>query len=225
MLAKDEALGYLSNSVIAPPPPRETAAEADHRIANSLMLVASLLRLQAKELAKQPFVTGPELKNALDDAAARVDAVSQLHRLLASSPDPQSIDSAEYLRRIGDAAERIGASGTPITLRYDLADNLPMDPRRLVALGMLTSEAIINALKHAHPSGVAGEISVAFRRIGGDYVLVVEDDGVGLPDGFNPATDGGLGFKTMRQLALQLKARLDHQSTPLGLRTEVFFAL
>ena len=90
---------------------------------------------------------------------------------------------------------------------------------------MLTSEAIINALKHAHPAGVRGEITVSCRKIGRECMLVIEDDGVGLPDGFNPATDGGLGFRTMRQLAQQLKARLNHQSTPLGLRTEVLFAL
>lgn len=218
-------LGYLVSSVIAPTSQRETAVEADHRIANSLMLVASLLRLQAKELGQQPLVTGHEAKAALSDAASRVDAVSQLHRLLAAVPDAKAVDTGEYLRRIGDAAERFGASGTPITMRYDLATNVPMDPRRLVALGMLTSEAIINALKHAHPSGVAGDILVSFRKIGGEYMLVIEDDGVGLPENFNPERDGGLGFRTMRQLALQLEARMSHQSTPLGLRTEVLFAL
>jgi len=225
VLAQEEAFGYLDNSVTTPPPSAETASEADHRVANSLMLVASLLRGQAREMAKLPYVTGSEIKAALDDAAARVDAISQLHRLLSSSPNTESADSAAYLRGIGEAARRFGAIGTSITVNYDLANNLPLDPRRLSALGMLTSEAIINALKHAHPSGVDGTISVGFRKIGDECVLLIEDDGVGLPDGFNPMSDGGLGFRTMRQLALQLRARLNHQSTPLGLRTEVLFAL
>lgn len=203
----------------------DAAAEADHRIANSLMLVASLLRTQAKELARRPVVTGADAKNALDVAAARIDAISQLHRLLATSPEDEFLDSGAYLRSIGDAAARTAAARKAVRLAYELADNLPVDGRRLMTLGMLTNEAIINALKHAHPTGVAGEITLSFRKIGGDGVLVVEDDGVGLPEGFDPARDGGLGFKTMRRLALHLQARMIHRSTPLGLRTEVLFPL
>lgn len=222
MLAKNEAFGYSLDFVTGPPPPQETAAEADHRIANSLMLVASLLRLQAKELGKQPFLTGPELKGLLDDAATRVDAVSQLHRLIAAAPNADAVDSATYLRRVGDAAGSVG-TGAKVRLRYNLADNLRLDSIRLASLGMLVSEAIINALKHAHPSGVAGEIAITFRKIADEYVLAIEDDGVGLPEGFDPVQDGGLGFRTMRHLALGLRGRLLHRSTPLGLRTELLF--
>ena len=224
MLAKDDALGYRAKTVTLHVPQRETAAEADHRIANSLMLVTSLLRTHAKELARRPVVTGADARNALDEAAARIDAISELHRMIASSSE-NALDAATYIRRIGDAAGRFGLTGGIVNLKYDLAEDLSIDPSRLAALGMLTSEALINALKHAHPAGVPGEILVSCRKIGVECVLVVEDDGVGLPDGFSPATDGGLGFRTMRQLALQLRARMSHQSTPLGLRTEVLFAL
>jgi len=205
--------------------PNETMAEADHRIANSLMLVGSLLRLRARELATHPFIAGANAKHVLDDAAARVDAISQSHRLLASTLGTLAANSADYLRCVADAAQRFGAAGTPVNISYEFADNLKVDPRKLAALGMLTSEAIINALKHAHPSGVAGEIRVSFRELGGEGVLVVEDDGVGLPEGFNPRTDGGLGFRTMRQLAKQLEARMSYRSTALGLRIEILFAL
>ena len=196
--------------------------DADHRIANSLMLASSLLRLRGREVAKRPVVTGSEAKRILEDAAARVDAVSELHRMLSHTPD--ACDSGEYLRRVGNASMKM-CDGTPIRLHYDLADNLMLDPQRMMALGLLTSEAIINALKHAHPTGVAGEIRVSFRQFGNDAMLVIEDDGVGLPEDFDTATDGNLGFMSLRQLAHQLKARLNHQSTPLGLRTEVLFAL
>ena len=225
MLAKDDTPRYQTITLINPSVRNETATEADHRIANSLMLVTSLLRMQAKELGKRPVVTGADAKDALDEAAARIDAVGQLHRLLAALPESEVLDSGEYLRSIGEAAARAAAARTAVRLSYELAGNLPVDCRRLMTLGMLTSEAIINALKHAHPSGVAGEITLSFRKIGSDGVLVVEDDGVGLPEGFDPARDGGLGFKTMRQLALRLQARMIHRSTPLGLRVEVIFAL
>lgn len=222
MLGKEEALGYQAQSVPPLPNAVHSSREADHRIANSLMLVATLLRAQAKDLAKQPVITGADAKNALDAAAARVDAIGELHRTISSEAP---LTCAAYIRRIGEAVGRIGPTGSVATLRYDLANDLSLDPSRLAALGMLTSEALINALKYAHPAGVAGAIMVSCRKIGAECVLVIEDDGVGLPDGFNPATDGGLGLRTMRQLALQLKARMNHRSTPLGLRIEVLFAL
>jgi two-component sensor histidine kinase len=66
---------------------------------------------------------------------------------------------------------------------------------------------------------------VSLQKIGGDCVLVIEDDGVGLPDEFDPEADGGFGFKTMRQLAARLHAQIKHLSSPLGLRTEIVFRL
>lgn len=222
MLGKEEAFGYQVQS--GPPPPEavHSTREADHRIANSLMLVATLLRTQGKALAKQPVLAGADAKTALDEAAMRIDAIGELHRTISSEA---SLTCAAYLRRIGEAAGRIGPTGSVVTLRYDLTKDLSIDPARLAALGMLTSEALINALKYAHPAGVAGAIMISCRKIGAACVLVIEDDGVGLPDGFKPATDGGLGFRTMRQLAMQLKARMNHRSSPLGLRIEVVFAL
>jgi two-component sensor histidine kinase len=225
MLARDIAFANFVNTLVEGGMGLESTSEADHRIANSLMLVSSLLRLQAKELAKHPVVPGADANAALQEAAARIDAVSQLHCMLSAAPQTRTIDSAEYLRRVVDATSRLGADGGAIRVFYDLAEDLPLDAKRMTALGLLASEAVTNSMKHAHPTGVAGEIRVSFRTLSADCVLTIEDDGIGLPDGFNARTGGGLGFRTMRLLAEELDARLTHRSTPLGLRTEVLFAL
>ncbi len=92
-------------------------------------------------------------------------------------------------------------------------------------LGLAINEAIINALKYAHPSGVAGQAIVSCRQVYGDSLLVsVEDDGVGLPDGVEDR-GGGLGFRIMRSLAAELRAELSFRSSPLGLTVQLIVPL
>ncbi|MBK8209504.1 MAG: ATP-binding protein [Rhodospirillales bacterium] len=82
----------------------------------------------------------------------------------------------------------------------------------------MISEIIINAIKHAHPSGVTGRLTVrCVRRTDGQLVIEVKDDGVGLPEGFDPASDGGLGLRLVQLLSRQLNATCRFDSTALGL--------
>jgi two-component sensor histidine kinase len=144
---------------------------------------------------------------------------------LAGQPASSAVDAGAYLQRVIDGTTRLDTRKGSVQVVYELSDGIQLDSERTTALALLACEAITNSLKHAHPSGVAGEIRVVFRRLGAECLLVIEDDGVGLPEGFSASADGGLGFRTIRGLCQQLNARLTYQSTPLGLRTEVLFAL
>jgi len=88
--------------------------------------------------------------------------------------------------------------------------------------GLIVVEAVKNAVKYAHPAGVHGKIEVRCARGADSSVRIdVVDDGVGLPEGFDPATDGGFGFELMRELSGKLGATLTFVSTSLGLRVEL----
>jgi two-component sensor histidine kinase len=77
----------------------------------------------------------------------------------------------------------------------------------------------MNAVKHAHPTGLPISFEIACTRSkDGGLVLEVGDDGIGLPEGFDTATDGGLGFRLIRALADKLNARLAIESDALGLQ-------
>jgi PAS domain S-box-containing protein len=90
------------------------------------------------------------------------------------------------------------------------------------SLALIVSESVNNAIKHAHPSGVPGEIGVDCRRDAANALLVeVTDDGVGLPEGFDPTSDGGFGFRVMRAQSEQLGATLTFESNSLGLRIQL----
>jgi two-component sensor histidine kinase len=90
-------------------------------------------------------------------------------------------------------------------------------PDQATPVALIVSELVTNALKYAHPAGVAGRILVSCRLTGAGLVVEVTDDGVGLSEDFDPHSDGGLGFRVVRGLARQLGADLVYESSDIGL--------
>ena len=90
--------------------------------------------------------------------------------------------------------------------------------RHVQPIVLILCEAFINAMKYAHPAGVP-LVMLVECAVGADgrLALTISDDGVGLPEGFDPITKGGLGFRVMRSLAAEIGAELQIQSTHLGL--------
>lgn len=150
----------------------------------------------------------------------RAEVLAQVEAML-NSAGAAAVDSAQHFRRIGEAAMSLDPRPGKTTVAYDLIENFPLLPARAIPLGLLTGEAIVNALKHSHPAGVQGEVRVTTRRFGTDFCVIVEDDGVGLPSGFRTAQDGQGGFQAMRVLADHMGARMNWRSTALGLRLEI----
>ena len=85
-------------------------------------------------------------------------------------------------------------------------------------MGFIIGEVVTNAVKYAHPAGVKGRIDVGCHaRPEGAILVQIADDGVGLPEGFDPRRDGGLGMRMVRMRAGQLGANLAFESTSMGL--------
>ena len=203
-----------------------SAAESDHRIANSLSMVASLVRLQAGAAGRGEPLAPQEARAMLEEVAARIDAVGRLHRALAAAPIQEMVDASDYLRDICILAQKIFDPEGRLSICYELAEGARIPASRMAALGLIVNEAVVNSIKYAHPTGVAGSITLVCRPVFGDSLLVtVEDDGVGLPDAFDQQNDGGMGFRIMRSLADQLGATLTCRSSPLGLTMQVLFAI
>ena len=89
-------------------------------------------------------------------------------------------------------------------------------------VALIVSELITNAIKHAHPAGAPGRIVVRCgANLAGCVYVEVEDDGVGLPENFDPWRDGGLGFEIVRGLSQQLGAKLLFDAEGIGLRVRL----
>ena len=198
------------------PSPEALSAEADHRIANNLTMIASLVRLHGNGLPKDRPMTAQEVRELLDEISVRIQSVGRLHKLLASARQPGEVDIAEYLREIAETTFSSLSAGERASLSLALEAGCTMPAKLAVAAGLLTSEALTNALKYAHPTGVQAKIHVVCRKENSRLVVEVADDGIGFPEGFDPHRDGSVGFLLIRALATQLDADLEFDRGEIG---------
>jgi two-component sensor histidine kinase len=200
-------------------------AESNHRIANNLSMVAALLRLQTDALGKAHRPLSPaQARTLLQEASERIDTVGRLHRLLSRAPDGAGLDLGGYLAEIalGALTSMAPCGAAPHFIAELREASLP--PAEALSVGVIVGELVTNAVKYAHPAGVAGEIHLRCEQIGGSTLVEVADDGVGLPEGFDPAVDGGLGLRLVRSLATRLGADLVFEQSELGLCVRLWLA-
>jgi two-component sensor histidine kinase len=188
--------------------------EIDHRVKNSLALVASLLGMQERTAASA------EAKAVLAAASARLMSIARIHEQLYKSAHIAAVEFGSYLTGLcTDLASSLGRVGE-IDLGVDVDRfSLPVD--RAVPLGLITVELVTNAIKYArHPSGLS-TIQVTCRREDGHFLLTVADDGPGLPEGFDAGSTGGLGMRLVRTLVRQLGGSLEAANVAGGARFSV----
>ena len=187
--------------------------EMNHRVANSLQLITSLIELQSRR------VRDPEARGLLQQAAERVDAVSRVHRRLYTSGEVGMVQMDQYLAGLVGELNRATAAGGepgPITLR---AEPVRIETDRAIPIGLIVNELVTNALKYAYPGGQAGPVRVVLDRDGGSTRLVVEDDGVGTGSGAPQGS--GLGRTIVNAMASQLRAIVAQDARHRGARFTV----
>ena len=192
-------------------------AEADHRIANNLATLTGFIRLQRNAFynSGKTFTAG-QVCILLDDITARIDLVAKLHKSLALSVNGNGVNLGDFLEEISEMIGTLNPQGR-MDLTIDNACHGHIDPRHALHAGLLTAELLTNASKYAHPSGVPVKVNVRCEtKDDGSFMVEVTDDGVGFPENFDPATDGGLGFQLMRALANGLGAKLEFEHDSLG---------
>ena len=178
--------------------------EVNHRVQNSLQLVASFLRLQAKT-ADSRIVA-----DHLAEAQARLAAVALVHRRLYRDDQVESVDLSRYIDElVTDMRTSLGADWAR-HIRLDLAPILvPTD--RAVSIGLILTELVINASKYAY-GGAAGPIAITLEQHGGKLRLIVADDGRGKGDG------EGFGSRMMGAMVQRLAGTIEYGENHPGLR-------
>ncbi len=187
--------------------------EADHRIKNSLQLVASLLSMQRSRLGDAPSVA------AFDGAISRVRAIAEAHRALFQSRDLRSVG---FDRMLEDICSYVGALSPNVTIRCQTGDELEIDSERAIPLGLIVNELLTNAVRHAYPHGADGEVVTWADRDGDDLRIVIADSGTGIAA--DPSRPRTLGGTIVLSLARQIGARCETVTKP-GAGTKVTLRL
>jgi len=192
--------------------------EADHRIANHLALLAGMVQVQASSVARGPqLLTRNEVQQLLHETTGKIVSISRLHRVLAKHTATEDVDLADYLIENCSILISSLALSRRLGIVHRLDSSCRVKPEQAQALGLVVSEIIMNAVKHAHPTGIPVEIRLdCSRATSGQIVVEVSDDGVGLPEEFDSEHGGGVGFTLIRSLAHSLGATLTVQSDSLG---------
>lgn len=189
-------------------------AEVNHRVANSLALVTSLVRMQASSLQD------PAAKAALNETQARIVAIANLHRSLYTSDDVRVVELGAYLGSLmGELELSLASDGATPRLSVSAA-HVDAKTDKAVSIGMIATELVTNALKYAY-SDAHGEVRVSLERDGDDSILLaVEDDGVGW-SGEGASQGTGLGSKIVKAMAKSLGSEVAYQPRPKGTRAEL----
>jgi len=169
--------------------------------------MSSLLSLQSRA------ASNPETSRMLEENQNRIQSMALLHEILYQSEDLAVVDFAKYLRRMVDHLFRsYGVDNRQIRLHASL-DAVGLELDDALPCGLLISEVISNSLKHGFPEGREGEVRILLRRQSATLVLLMlSDNGVGLPGQLDWTKSRSLGLRLVRVLAQQLRADLDIRS-------------
>lgn len=191
--------------------------EVNHRVANSLAMVTSMVQLQSRAMRDQAA------KDALSEVEARIYAIASVHKRLYTSKDARVVDLEEYLAAILDQlAITMRKEGRAASLSYKI-EPLKLATDASINLGVVVTELVTNAFKYAYPDG-DGEVRVRLSSLPESKVqLTVEDDGVGRGDEVAKGT--GIGSRIVQAMASSMEATVEYLRGTPGTTARLIFPL
>jgi two-component sensor histidine kinase len=184
--------------------------EVNHRVANSLAIVSSLLQMQAQGLADE------SAKAALKESQARIHAIAGVHKRLYTSADVRVVEVNSYLSALVEELEA-SLKLSEVHIRFaGTGEDLVLATDKAVSLGIIVTELLTNAAKYAYPEGVAGEIRVRTNKLAdGKIEVQVADDGVGWK-GDGPVRGSGMGTRIVKAMTASLQSELRYEPVAKG---------
>ena len=186
--------------------------EVHHRVKNNLQIVSSLLNLQSRKVS-------PDAVLALAECQGRIRAMALVHQLLYESENMVEVDLSDYISRlIMLTRETYEGSVSGVELVFSgVHEKLTLHIQSTIPCGLVVHELVLNAFKHAFPSGESGRIEVELRlTAAGRLHLTVRDNGCGLPEGFAWGGKSGLGTQLIPMFVNQLQGTMTTASSSQG---------
>ncbi|KAF2514746.1 sensor histidine kinase [Flavobacterium zhairuonense] len=190
--------------------------EIHHRVKNNLQIVISLLNTQSAYLDNEDALL------AIQNSQHRMHAMSLIHQKLYQSDNLSNIDMSWYIYELINYMKECYDTDGKINFVLEIK-NTCLDVAQAVPLGLITNEAISNAIKYAFPLDKKGEIFISLKNIEQNvYQLIIADNGIGLPENFNYAERDSLGMSLMTGLSSQIDGIFEMKNDN-GLKIKVTF--
>ncbi len=190
--------------------------EVHHRVKNNMQVISSLIHLQSG------LIKDPEAVEQFGQCERRVRSMSLVHEALYQSKDLALISASHYIRKLGSDILGYSHLAGDISIVYNTED-IDIDLNTAIPLGLILNELVTNCLKYAFVGKDSGKISITFGKTGEkELMLVVHDDGIGLPESFDIDSLDTLGMQLVKVLAGQLDGSIRIDSTG-GSRFEIRF--
>jgi two-component sensor histidine kinase len=170
--------------------------EAHHRIKNNLQTVSDLLTLQ---LLEEPEDIMP--KEALKASIERINTIAMVHEFLSKDAHIRTINVKDVLNRL---VPMVASANVNPSQNIDVSINaidISLPSKEVTSLALISNELVSNAMKHAFKNTAKGLIVVELKAADKNIYLRVNDDGIGLPDGFDINVNGRVGLEVSRTLA------------------------
>ena len=177
--------------------------ELGHRVKNNLMFVSSLMRMQARRLK------GAEARIAVKDAENRIEAMAMVHRRLYDQGESRTIEMHGYLNQLGDHLLKSYAAIDNIPVVQLHFEKLVLEADVAVQFGLIVNELMTNSFKHAFKNQNSPLINMHLTKVRDDEIrFVYNDNGVGVPEGFDPKNSNSMGLRLIYDLTDQLNGRV-----------------
>ena len=176
--------------------------EIHHRVKNNLQVISSLLNLQSKSIEDKKAL------EAIKEGRDRVKSMALIHQNLYQDDNLTGVDAKEYIDKLVHSLfVSYNIEPEKITLLTDI-DPLQIDVDTIIPLGLILNELISNSLKYAFTERDTGKLEVKLKQLNENLLLEVNDDGKGLPEGWNKKTSS-LGYQLIQSFVQKMKAELE----------------
>jgi PAS domain S-box-containing protein len=180
--------------------------EIHHRVKNNMAVISGLLSLQSN------YIDNPAAKDIFRESQNRIKSMALIHEKLYQSESLARIEFSSYIKDLTNSIIIFNRSNAARIELKIFASEVMIDVNAAVPLGLILNELLSNAYKHAFKGRSEGIIELHFNKEGGQYRLVVSDNGIGIPDHRNLENADSLGITLIYALASQLGAKVElHQ--------------
>ena len=182
--------------------------EIHHRVKNNLQIISSLLSLQKR------YITDNETRNVFEESQNRVKSIAMVHEKLYNSESLVKIDFKDYIKDLTDSlflTYRVSPAKIKLNKKID---NTFFNINTAIPCGLIINELVTNSLKHAFPQ-IAGkkcennEIQISLQEIQSNFVLIVSDNGIGLPEDVDFKNTESLGLQLVNSLVKQIDGTIE----------------